>query len=315
MKYKTLLIVLAILTPPLLAEQSTKKVGINELTIVSNDISILSEGNISTVAVEYSSTFSTAGDEIYYAKSDGAWGSNGSKSTIYHSVKNNDKWSIPKIASFSGDYDDSDPHLARDGKTLYFISNRPSVTVSTSNDIWKVELKKDGVWGDPAWLPYPINSAKTEYSPQTDIIGNLYFASDRVGGMGQGDLYFAEMKNDRFNFPINLGNTINSEKGEWNLGINANGDILIFEASQRKQNISASGDLYISFKQNDSWSIPQNIIELNTSGSDLYPYLSHNEKKLYYTSSNIFKGTDTNIYSTDFQPIYNKYSQTAKLSE
>ncbi|MEX0313760.1 MAG: hypothetical protein AB3N18_06250 [Allomuricauda sp.] len=266
-------------------------------------------GNISTEAVEYSCTFSSNGNELFYAKSEQAWASGNMKSAIYHSVKKDGVWSTPEIVPFSGKYDDGDPHLSRDGKTLFFISNRPAAHTKTSADIWMVTRDESGFWEAPEVLSYPINSESTEYSPRTDGDGNLYFASDRLGGYGQGDLYLSKLKYGEYGPPVNMGNTLNSPKGEWNLEINSAGDLIIFEASQREANVSPYGDLYISFKEDDVWTLPQNLKELNTSGSDLYPYLTPNEKKLYYTSSDSLKGKSTHIYMTDFRGLYSKYQQ------
>ena len=270
--------------------------------------------HISTASVEYSSTFSPTGEELYFARSDQEWGSAGMKSTIYRAVKRNGKWSTPKIVSFSGEFEDSDPHLSGDGKTLYFISNRPGAdpTVPVSADIWMAKREPNGAWGTPTALPYPLNSEHTEYSPRTDGRGNLYFASDRPGGLGQGDLYVSPFKNGKLGAPLNMGHTLNSATGEWNLGINDKGDLLIFEASQRKENVSSYGDLYISFKEGDHWTVPQNMVELNTSGSDLYPYLTHDGKHLYFTSSDSLKGKSANIYVVDFEGLYRRYKQRSK---
>jgi len=277
-------------------------------------IFLFEQNNISMNSVEYSSSFSTSGTELYFTRSKGKWGAADLKSAIYHSVKNNGKWSTPKLAPFSGQFDDSDPHLSADGNTLYFISKRPTDGIPISADIWAVKRNGMGNWEKPFRLDSPLNSEAGEYSPYTDDLGNLYFASDRPNGYGQGDLYMAKIENEVFKKPINLGTMVNTDKGEWNLAINGKGDLLIFEASERKENVSSYGDLYISFKMDGKWTIPQNIKELNTSGSDLYPHLVNHGSTLFYTSSNNLKSMDTNIYFTDFTPIYEKYRAKAVLS-
>ena len=268
-------------------------------------------GIISTKHVEYGATFTHDGIEVYFARSMQEWAKGDMKSSIYHSFFDGEKWSAPQIVSFSGTYDDSDPHITADGKTIYFISKRPSSENTISSDIWIVKRKSNDSWTEPERMPNPINSEQNEYSPCTDMKGNLYFASNRPGGYGQGDLYVVPNEHGGAKVPINLGNILNSETGEWNLGVSPNGNTLIFEASQRKQNVSPYGDLYISFKKNNSWTIPQNIAELNTSGSDLYPFLADDLKLLYFTSSDSLKSTDTNIYFTDFTPILKKYQKRA----
>ena len=108
-----------------------------------------------------------------------------------------------------------------------------------------------------------------------------------------------------------MGDVINADSGEWNLEINDNGNILIFESSGRDQNLSPYGDLYISFNRNNHWSIPQNIEELNTTGSDLYAELLKEDTLLYYTSSDSLPNEDTNIYVIEFDHIYKKYKKKA----
>lgn len=278
-------------------------------------IFLFEQKNISTNSVEYSSSFSSSGTEIYFTRSKGKWGTGNLKSSIYYSVKNNGKWSTPELAPFSGQFDDSDPHLSTDGNTLYFISKRPSKDIPISADIWVAKKDGMGKWDVPIRLDAPLNSEAREYSPCSDNIGNLYFASDRPNGYGQGDLYMAKIENEEFKVPINLGNSVNTDKGEWNLEVNGNGNLLIFEASDRKENVSSYGDLYISFKLDDRWTIPQNIKELNTSGSDLYPHLTNHGSTLFFTSSNRLNSVDTNIYYTEFTTIYEKYRAQAVFSK
>ncbi|WP_271768401.1 hypothetical protein [Aquimarina algiphila] len=274
-------------------------------------ITMFEPKNISTNSVEYSSSFSSSGIEVYFTRSNNKWGTGNMKTSIYYSVKKNGKWSIPEQVSFSSQFDDSSPHLTTDGNTLYFVSKRPSKGVPISSDIWVVKKDETGKWGIPFRLNNPVNSEYREYSPCTDDAGNLYFASDRPNGYGQGDLYIAKIENKKFMAPVNLGNSINTKHGEWNLEVNKKGNLLIFEASGRKENVSSYGDLYISFKSDTKWSIPQNIKELNTSGSDLYPHITHDGKTLFFTSSNSLNSVDTNIYFTEFKPIYEKYKRQA----
>nr|WP_299385137.1 hypothetical protein [Allomuricauda sp.] len=269
---------------------------------------------ISTKNVEYATTFSPDGKEVYFARSEQKWGSSGMKSAIYHAVFNGDSWSEPQLAPFSGLHDDSDPHMTPDGTTIYFVSNRPS-DHPVSSDIWKVELLESGVWGKPEVLPYPINSEASEYSPTTDVRGNLYFASTRSGGYGQGDLYVSNNKSGILTDPLNLGKTINTPTGEWNLEVSDNGNILIFEASGREENISSYGDLYISFKENETWTHPQNMQELNSTGSDLYPLIMESSAQLFYTSSDSLSSGNTTIYQVDFHKILEKYRKSAQIPE
>ena len=175
------------------------------------------------------------------------------------------QWSEPQVAFFSGKHDDGDPFISPDGRSLLLTSSRPDANGKSSQDIWKISRMEDGSWGKPYRLPEPINSSGREYSPRMDHAQNLYFASDREGGFGQGDLYISEFKEGRYLAPANMGPVINEKSGEWNLEISDDGNILIFEASGRPQNLSSYGDLYISFRKGRQWSHPQ-----KPKGTQLY---------------------------------------------
>ena len=267
---------------------------------------IFEQDVISTEFIEFSITFSAKMDELYFTRSKTRWGKESLQSSIYMSVKQDGKWAEPVLASFSGRFNDSDPHLTRDGKTLFFISERPSAAPVISSDIWLVRRLPDGAWAEPERLDDRINSVKREYGPRTTVRGDLYFASDRDGGHGQGDIYVAKIDGTDYKTPENLGRPINGPGGEWNLEISDDGQILIFEASGRKENKSAYGDLYISFKDDNTWTRPQNISELNTTGSDLYAELSA-DGNLYYSSSQALGNEWVHIYSNSFKPILDKY--------
>ncbi len=271
---------------------------------------VFEPGLISTSNVEYGGSFTRNRSEIYFVRTNEPWGTAG-KSTIYYSKLTDGRWSEPEIAFFSGKNDDSDPYISQDGNRLFFISDRQHKEDKTSADIWLIQKRKDGSWSEPQRLPEPVNSAGTEYSPRTDGHGNLYFASDRPGGFGQGDLYMSEFEHGTYQNPVNLGSTINSVQGEWNLDITDKGDILIFEASGRKENVSGYGDLYLSFKKDHQWSIPENIHELNTSGSDLYPQLFLKQKLLFYSSSDSLSSKITNIYFSPIGEILEEYREKA----
>jgi hypothetical protein len=81
---------------------------------------IFAEGVISAGDYESHPEFSISGGTLYFVKS----GPDLSKWTICVSYFKNNKWSAPAVASFSGQYMDADPYFSKDGKVLYFISNR-----------------------------------------------------------------------------------------------------------------------------------------------------------------------------------------------
>lgn len=275
----------------------------------SQEISAFNADLINSENNEYGLTISKDGTEVYFTRAEGIWGKTQQKSSIYRMRFENNTWAAAVKMNFTGDTNESDPHLTSDNKRLYFISEYP-VNQDSSANIWYVTRDQaNKEWGKPIALDSIINSPNTEYSPKSTAAGDMYFASDRPTGFGQGDLYFAKSTATGFSTPENLGKIINTAKGEWNLEIDPTGTVLIFEASQREQNKSSYGDLYISFKRKGFWSIPINIIEINTNGSELYPVLS--DSILWYASSRTLNGAHSDILAIPFNKLKEKYSSLA----
>jgi tetratricopeptide (TPR) repeat protein len=94
----------------------------------------------------------------------------------------------PEINS---EYDEVGAFLAPDGKTLFFSSNGKGSM--GSYDIFKTSLE-NGKWTKPVNVGYPIN---TVYKDGPLVISadaqTAYFASERKGGLGESDIYSADL--------------------------------------------------------------------------------------------------------------------------
>jgi hypothetical protein len=67
--------------------------------------------------------------------------------------------------------------------------------------------------------------------------------------------------------------------------LSANGDLMIF-ASDRRGSVGKQ-DLFISKKEGESWSVPQNMgSEINTRGNELFPFLDSNNN-LFFSSDGL----------------------------
>lgn len=76
-----------------------------------------------------------------------------------------------------------------DGRTLYFAS-RGHVGMGGS-DLYVTRLDEKGNWSNPENLGYPINTKFDENSLMVSPDGEVaFFASDRVGGFGDLDIYY-----------------------------------------------------------------------------------------------------------------------------
>jgi hypothetical protein len=106
-------------------------------------------GVISTGDYEVCPTLSPDGKTFHFVRSTpdaNFW-------TIVFSRFENNKWSAPEVAPFSGQYSDADEFITRDGKQMFFISRRPVSSDISPNaegklDICVMEKTVSGDWGE-----------------------------------------------------------------------------------------------------------------------------------------------------------------------
>lgn len=141
---------------------------------------------------------------------------------LYKATMANGKWSnITQLPFNSNTYSTGNPSLSKDGKTLYFASNRPGSIGGT--DIWKVAVKEDGTYGEPESLGSKVNTEGEENFPfVTEDNKTLYFASNGRQGFGGLDVFAYDMTKGE---STNLGKPVNSEKDDFAFSLNAEKNI------------------------------------------------------------------------------------------
>jgi len=246
--------------------------------------------------------FSRGPDGWYFSRSESAFGKPGREMILRFDSETGNTES-PSFAS--SNYSEGDPWYSAALQRLCYTSNRPhELSVGSAeaekqdSDIWCVQYL-GGEWQNPQPLPAPVNSAATEFSPVLTPEGSVYFASDRPGGMGMGDIWMASPLTEGTWTVENLGPAVNSAYGEWNLEMSPDGSWLIFEASHRASNLGVPGDLYISHRTAEGWSPAVPLSLLNTPGSDLMPRF-HNANELLYSSR---RGEDLELRNVSFDSV------------
>ena len=131
---------------------------------------------------------------------------------LFSATKNGDSWGTPSSLPFNDkSFSNSNPSLSRDGKTLYFSSNRSGSFGGT--DIWKVAVNADGTYGEPQNLGNKVNTEGNESFPFiADDNKTLYFASSGKQGFGGLDVYQIDLTNGE---ATNLGKPVNTEKDDF----------------------------------------------------------------------------------------------------
>jgi len=131
---------------------------------------------------------------------------------LYRATKVNGKWDKVVALPFNDKkWSTGNPSISKDGKTLYFASNRDGGL--GGNDIWKVEVKENNTYGEPVNLGPKVNTEGRESFPSITDDNKLYFASDGRKGFGGLDIFVADLK--RGTEPMNIGLPVNSGKDDF----------------------------------------------------------------------------------------------------
>lgn len=165
---------------------------------------------------------------------------------IYYSIRDGDTWTAPvnigEPINSSG-YEGF-PSISADGKTMYFV--RQNFTPLVDKELAKAwenkacfslyltEKQPDGSWGQPELLPYPINQ-DCEKAPRIMADNKtLIFASNRLGGRGDFDLYQTQLTEiGDWKNPVAL-EFVNTAVADQFSSISAQGDLLyyVYDASE-----------------------------------------------------------------------------------
>ena len=169
----------------------------------------------------------------YNAGEKGASEDNITKLKLYSAENVNGGWGEVTELPFNNDeFSTAHPSLSKDGKLLYFASDRPGGFGGM--DIWVVEYK-NGNWDEPKNLGKGVNSKGVEAFPFVDDKGNLYFSSDSWGGEGGLDLFFVEMKNGIYaNKPIALEEPFNSPNDDFGIITDGNRKTGYFSSDRKR---------------------------------------------------------------------------------
>ncbi len=207
-------------------------------------------------------------------------------------------WSKPELIPFwkqlihNGDF-----IISPDDKTMFY-QVKQQVSDRLDSDIWQVTLGRDSSEQRHA-LQSPINTPYDESYASRARSGDLYFFSQRPGGLGQSDLYMSEYENGIYTDPTNL-KTLNTQFHEWDPYIAPDESYLIF-CSTKPEGMGMD-DLYISFKNKENqWCDPVHMGNMiNSPYSENRPYVTNDGRFFFYTSS---KRGNRDIYWVDAKII------------
>lgn len=164
---------------------------------------------------EGSFTISPNGNTIVFAKGNSSAKKGRNNISLFISTKKNGNWTKPVLMPINNpDAWDTSPAFSRDGKTLYFASDRPGG--SGGSDIYRASLNDRGRWGGVTNMGAAINTSDDEVFPYVSPDNKLYFASEGHVGFGMLDIFVAVRKDGKITVE-NMGAAVNSPYDDFGL--------------------------------------------------------------------------------------------------
>lgn len=244
---------------------------------------------VSSSAHEAAPAFTRDGNTVYFQRS------SAEQSTILVSHRVGAGWSEPEIAPFSGAWNDMEPAMAPDGKSLVFISDRPvdaggkpikshfQGAEHIGGNLWRVWRTAAGAWTAPERLPAVVNFNTTIFAPSPAADGSLYFMSWEEKA-NHFRLYRAPFRDGAFSAPEPLPFSDGSSS-DVDPAVAPDESFMVFGSGRRPKR---SMDLFIVFKRNGAWGEPIWMGDIvNSPGSDAEPRLSPDLNTLYFSSERL----------------------------
>lgn len=204
------------------------------------------------------------------------------ESSIYELTRGPDgTWGAASEVPFVGpETSDLDPFYSADGSQVLFSSIRPVDGVARPDvEIWSVERRPDGSWGDPAHVA-AVSSPEDDLFPSVGPDGTLYVGSDR--GVAGFDIWAAApAAGGGWGVPAPLPAPVTTTRWEFNPSVSADGSLLVFTA-QGRDGGEGSGDLFVSRAGPGGWGEPAPVEAVNSSDDEYHPSFSPDGRTLYF---------------------------------
>jgi len=253
-------------------------------------IELIGEGTVSSDQDEFGAMPDQNGTTLYFNRSIPAH----YHYVMYVSRFRNGTWSMPETLPFSGEYRDSDPVLSADGRTLYFVSDRPAEGLELNRfHAWSAERTETG-WTNLRPLRGPVNEKGNTEFVSFAANGNLYFTSDRSGSSF--DVYRCRLVNGQYQAAESLGPDVNDGRYTIEAFVAPDESFVLLGSFARDS--LGNADLYVAYNVNGVWSKPVNFgPSINSKARDYSPRISPDGRYLLFSSE---RGFPTEIHD---QPV------------
>ncbi len=189
-------------------------------------------------------------------------------------------WTEPVVVNVASEYNVGTAGISADGqKMLIFMGG-----ATDQGNIFVINKSGEG-WSNPSILANTLNGKYLESTASiTPDSKTIYFASNRLGGLGGLDIYRIEFQaNGTWSQPVNLGAPINTKDNEDAPYIHPDKKTIFFTSDGH--NTMGGRDIFFSKLVNNKWTRPENMgYPVNTTANDNYFTLIADGTRGYFSS-------------------------------
>ena len=257
----------------------------------------------------YNSLIFTSTREGSTGKNTDEWTDQNFSDLFYTKQDRKGEWSTPVLIEtqeegINTESNEGTPILNSKFNSMYFTRCPDKDKTSAGCQIYKAG-RKGRNWGEPELILIGHDTNATIGHPAiSDDELKLYFSSNRAGGAGGKDIWFAERatKTEEFGRPHNLGLEINTPGDEMFPYFRS--DTVLYFSSNGHPGMGGLDLFKSTINEEGKWGKPENLKSpLNSDGDD-FGIIFHPEKEFGYFSSNrnSSNGYD-NLYSFNIPPV------------
>jgi outer membrane protein OmpA-like peptidoglycan-associated protein len=213
---------------------------------------------------------------------------------LFYSTLSNGSLQNPEPVTIEGidlAFNQATASISTNGNYLYFTQWKKENGQAISSIYYSI--KKENGWSNPVLLPLVNQETNNSKHPFCSADGKyLFFASDRPGGYGQFDIWYAALQADGTTTePVNAGAMLNTAGNEQAPFYHGSSNTLVF-SSDRTPGMGGY-DLFASKGWETEWKTPENMGHpVNSSRDDLYFFASQKEALLNNAIISSDRGSD-----------------------
>ncbi len=214
------------------------------------------------------------------------------------------RWSRPVSLSeeINSDFNEGTCAISADGRLLIFTSCQGRRGYG-SCDLFQ-SRKVGDQWSEPENLGSTVNSSAWESQPSLSADGReLYFVSDRKGGVGKRDIWMSRQVGDSWSTPENAGSVVNTPYDEVSPFLHANGQTLFLSSDGHPG--YGGFDLFRVEKNDSAWGTVINIGWPINDYQDQYSmFITADSEKAYYSFDKDATGSQSKLMEIELPATY-----------